>query len=185
MRPGPRGSAEAHLGREVRFGAKEHVAAPELFSQGGRAQSHGTCGSARALLGKQARSRAEKHVVAPELNSARRRGPGPRDTWQHRSSPQQGGEVWGRRTHGGSGAHLCREVWSKAIACMVVRGCTPCSLSWLRACMRGYLVFRVLTKAPEPTSGEAANTQVGLIFQRPTRLSYLFTRQSTADPRRC
>jgi hypothetical protein len=49
--------------------------------------------------------------------------------------------------------------------------------------MRGYPVFRVLTEAPEPTSGEAANPQVGTIFWRPARLSYLFTRQSTAGPR--
>jgi hypothetical protein len=54
-------------------------------------------------------------VAAPELNSARRRVPGPCDTWQHWSSPQQGGEVWGRGTHGSSGAHLYREVWSEAI----------------------------------------------------------------------
>jgi hypothetical protein len=33
--------------------------------------------------------------------------------------------------------------------------------------MWGYLVFRLPTEAPGPTSGEAANPQVGLIFQRP------------------
>jgi hypothetical protein len=33
---GPRGSVGAHLGREARSGAEEHVAAPELSSQGGR-----------------------------------------------------------------------------------------------------------------------------------------------------
>jgi hypothetical protein len=48
--------------------------------------------------------------------------------------------------------------------------------------MQGYLVFRVPTEAPGPTSGEATNPHVGPIFQRPTRLSYLFTRQSTAGP---
>jgi hypothetical protein len=36
-RPGPRGSAGAHLGRKTRFGAEEYVAAPELSSRGGRA----------------------------------------------------------------------------------------------------------------------------------------------------
>jgi hypothetical protein len=35
-RPGPRDSAGAHLGMEVRSGAEEHVAAPELSSRGGR-----------------------------------------------------------------------------------------------------------------------------------------------------
>jgi hypothetical protein len=34
--------------------------------------------------------------------------------WQRRSSPQQGGEVWGRGTHGSAGAHLDREVRSGA-----------------------------------------------------------------------
>jgi hypothetical protein len=40
--------------------------------------------------------------------------------------------------------------------------------------MRGYLVFRVPTEAPGPTSGELANPQVGPIFQRPARLSSSF-----------
>jgi hypothetical protein len=128
-RPEPRGSAGAHLGREARSGAEEHVTAPELSSQGGRARRHGTRGSAGAHLGREARSGAEEHVAASELNSARRRGPGPRDTWQHRSSPQQGGEVRGRGTRGGSGAHLCREVWSKTTAYVTARGCTTYSLS--------------------------------------------------------
>jgi hypothetical protein len=145
LRPGPRGSAEAHLGREARSGAEKHVVAPELSSRGGRAQSHGTRGSAGAHLGREVRSGAEEHVVAPELNSARRRGPGPQATWQHRSSPQQGGEVQGHGIHGGSGAHLCREVWSKATSYVAARGYTPCSLSCLRACMWGYSVFRVPT----------------------------------------
>jgi hypothetical protein len=58
-----------------------HVAAPELPSQKGRAQSHGTRGSTGAYLVKEARSGAEGHVAALELTSTRRRGPGPRDTW--------------------------------------------------------------------------------------------------------
>jgi hypothetical protein len=64
------------------------VAAPELSSGGGRARSHVTRGNAGAHLYKEARSGAKEHVVAPELNSAMRRGPGPRDTWQHRSLPR-------------------------------------------------------------------------------------------------
>jgi hypothetical protein len=127
-RLGPCGSVGAHLGREARSGAEEHVAASELSSRGGRARSHGTRGSAGAHPDREARSGAEEHVAAPELNSARKRGAVPRDTWQHLSSPQQGGEVRGRGTRGGSGAHLCREVWSEAIACVAARGCTPCSL---------------------------------------------------------
>jgi hypothetical protein len=86
------------------------VTVPELSSRGDRVRCHGIRGSAGAHLGREARSEAEQHVAAPELNSARRRGPEPRDTWQHRSSPQQGGEVQDRRTRGGSRVHLRREV---------------------------------------------------------------------------
>jgi hypothetical protein len=89
----------------------------------------GPRGSAGAHLSTEARFRAEEYVAAPELNLANRRGPGPCDTWQHWSSPQQGGEVRGRRTRGGSGAHLYREVWSKATTCMAACGCTLCCLS--------------------------------------------------------
>jgi hypothetical protein len=128
-RLGPRDSTGAHLSREVRSRAMEHVAAPELSSRGGRARSHGTHDSAEAHLNREARSRAEECVTAPELNLARRRGPGPRATWQHRSSPQQGGEVRGRGTRGGSESHLCWVVWSEATAYVAAHGCTPCSLS--------------------------------------------------------
>jgi hypothetical protein len=128
-RPGPCCSARAHLGREARSGAEEHVAAPELSSRGGRAWSHGTHGDARAHLSREAMSGAKEHVAASELNSARRQGPETRVTWQHRSPPQQGGDVRDCRTLGGSEAHLCREVWSKATACVAAHGCMPCSLS--------------------------------------------------------
>jgi hypothetical protein len=47
VRPGPRGSVGAHLVREARAGAEEHVATSELFSQRGRAWSHGTRGRHR------------------------------------------------------------------------------------------------------------------------------------------
>jgi hypothetical protein len=49
-----------------------HVAAPELPSQEGRAQSRGTHGSTGAHLSKEARSRAKGHMAAPELTSAMR-----------------------------------------------------------------------------------------------------------------
>jgi hypothetical protein len=105
------------------------VAAPKLSSRGGRAQSHKTRGSAGAHLGREVRSEAKEHVATVELNSARRQGPEPRATWQHQSSPQQGGEVRGRGTRGGSGAHLCSEVWSEATPNMAARECMLCSLS--------------------------------------------------------
>jgi hypothetical protein len=99
-----------------------YVTAPEPSSRGGRVRSHGTRSSAGAHL-------AMGHVAASELNLVRRRDLGPCDTWQHRSSPQQGGEVHDRGTRDGSGALLCREVWSEATTCMAARGYTSCSLS--------------------------------------------------------
>jgi hypothetical protein len=99
---------------EARSGAEEHMTASNLSSRGGRARSHETCGSVGAYLSREARSRVEEHVATPKLNLASRRGLGPQATWRHQSSPQQGGEVRGRGTRGDSGAHLCREVWSKA-----------------------------------------------------------------------
>jgi hypothetical protein len=86
----------------------------KLPSQEGRARSRGTRGSTEAHLSKETRSRAEECVAAPGLASARRRDPGLRDTWQHRSSPQQGGEVWDRGTRGSTVAHLIKEVRSGA-----------------------------------------------------------------------
>jgi hypothetical protein len=58
-RPVPRGSAGAHLDREVRSGAEEHVTTPELSSRADRARSYGTRGSAGAHLDKKAMSGAE------------------------------------------------------------------------------------------------------------------------------
>jgi hypothetical protein len=99
--------------------------------------SHGTRGSTRAHLIKEARSGAEGHVAVLELTSVRRRGLGSQDTWQHWSSPRQGGDVRSWGTCGSARAHLCREVWSESTAYMTARGCTHCPLSWLRASMRG------------------------------------------------
>jgi hypothetical protein len=63
------------------LGAVGYMAAPKHSSRGGRARSRGTCGSTGVHLVREARSGAERHVAAPKLTSARRRGPGPRDTW--------------------------------------------------------------------------------------------------------
>jgi hypothetical protein len=60
------------------------------------------------------------HVAAPEPTSAGRRGPELRNTWQHQSSTQQGGEARGHVTHGSTGAHLSKEVRSGAIGHVVV-----------------------------------------------------------------
>jgi hypothetical protein len=142
-----------------------HVAAPELPSQEGRARSHRTRGSTRAHLFKEVRIEAEGHVTVAELTSARRGGPGPRDTWWCRSPPLP--SWW----------------WSEATAHVTACGCTPCSLSWLRACMWGYPVFRVSTEAPGPPQERLRTRRWG---QNPgASLGYLklFSWQSTAGPR--
>jgi hypothetical protein len=54
------------------LGAVEHVAAPEVPSQEGRARSHETRGSDRAHLKKETRSGVVGHMAASELTSARR-----------------------------------------------------------------------------------------------------------------
>jgi hypothetical protein len=68
-------------------------------------------------------------MAAPEPTSAARKGLGPRDTWQHRSPPQQGGEVWGHETRGSGEGNLGREAKSGAVGHVIARGGTPCSLS--------------------------------------------------------
>jgi hypothetical protein len=55
------------------------------------------------------------YVAAPEPSSVGRRGPELRNTWQRRSSTQQGGEAWGHMTRGSTGAHLSKEVKSGAV----------------------------------------------------------------------
>jgi hypothetical protein len=54
------------------LGTVGYVAAPELPSQEGRAQSHGTHDSTKAHLSKEVRCRSVGHVAASELTSARR-----------------------------------------------------------------------------------------------------------------
>jgi hypothetical protein len=84
-------------------GAVGHVVAPEFPSQEDRTQSHGTCGSTGAHLVKEVRTGAKEHVAASELTSARRRGPGPRDTCWCRIPPLQGGVI--------QSYNLCGSVW--------------------------------------------------------------------------
>jgi hypothetical protein len=55
-----------------------------------------------------------RHVTSLELISTWRQGLELRDTWQHRSSPQQEGEVRGCRTRGSARAHLSKEARSGA-----------------------------------------------------------------------
>jgi hypothetical protein len=58
------------------------MAAPELFSWGGRARSHGTHGSAGAHLGREVRFGTAGDVAAPEPTSTGRCGLKLQLTWQ-------------------------------------------------------------------------------------------------------
>jgi hypothetical protein len=73
------------------------------------------------------------HVAASGLTSSERRGPELRDTWQRQSSPQQGGDVRGRGTCGGAGAHLDREVRSGTVRHVAVSEPTSVGRRDLRA----------------------------------------------------
>jgi hypothetical protein len=96
-------------------------------------------GSAGALSLREAKSGAVGHGTASELSSVGRRGMELHNTWQHRIPPryggevqslsEQGGEVQSCRACGSTGAHLGREAGSEDARHMVVRGCTPRSLS--------------------------------------------------------
>jgi hypothetical protein len=57
-------------------------------------------------------------MQSPEPTSVGRRDLEPRDTWQYRSPPQQGGEVRSRGTHGSAEAHIGREARSRAVGHM-------------------------------------------------------------------
>jgi hypothetical protein len=100
-RLGPRGRAGAHLGREARSGAEEHMTAPEPTSagrrgpelrnmwrrrsstqQGDEARGHGPRGSTGVHLSKEVRSGATGHVAASKSTSAGRCGPKVQLTWQ-------------------------------------------------------------------------------------------------------
>jgi hypothetical protein len=79
------------------------------------------------------------HVAAPEPTSAGRRGPELRNTLQHRSSTNQGGEARGHGPRGSTGAHLSKVVRSGAAGHVVapkptsVGKCGPkLQLAWQR-----------------------------------------------------
>jgi hypothetical protein len=104
------------------------------------------------------------HVAVPELTLSGRQDSNLRDTWQCRSSPQQGGEVRSHGTHGSARAHLNKKVRSDAvghIAALKHTSVGSCGINLQLACqrvdaqpapylgliayMRGYSVFRVST----------------------------------------
>jgi hypothetical protein len=67
-------------------------------------------------------------VPAPEPTSTGRRGPELRNAWRHQSSTQQGGEVRGHGPRGSTGAHLSKEVRSRAAG--HVAAPKPTSTGW-------------------------------------------------------
>jgi hypothetical protein len=83
--------------------------------------------------------RGQGHVAASEPTSAWRRDPELRNTWQHRSSTQQGGEARGHGPRGSTGAHLSKEVRSGAAGHMA---------------------------APEPTFAGRCDPKLQLMWQR-------------------
>jgi hypothetical protein len=78
---GLRGSAGAHIDREVRFGAEERMACQSSTQQGDEAGGYGPHGSTSAHLSKEVRSRAVGHVAAPEPTSAGRCDPKVQLAW--------------------------------------------------------------------------------------------------------
>jgi hypothetical protein len=77
---GTRGSAGAHLGREARSEAEEHVTALKLNSA--RRRGPGPRGSIGAHLSKEVSSGAAGHMAAPEPTSTGRCGPKLQLMWQ-------------------------------------------------------------------------------------------------------
>jgi hypothetical protein len=89
------------------LGAVGYVAAPEPSSREGEA---GAMWQRRSSPLGEAEPRAMGHVAALESTSTGRRGPELRNTWQRRSSTQQGGETQGHEPCDNTGAHLSKEV---------------------------------------------------------------------------
>jgi hypothetical protein len=61
---------------------------------------------------------------------------------------------------GSIGALPCREVGSEAVGHVAACGCMPYTLSRLEACMRGYLVYRVLIVAPKPSFLSRSSSEI-------------------------
>jgi hypothetical protein len=122
-------------------------------------------------------------MAAPELTLSRRQGPEQRDTWQCRSSPQQGGEVQGRGTRGGAGPHLCREVWFEATTYVAARECTPSPCLDLELICGGTPPSGYRRRPPGPPRERLRTRRWGQLFGAPLGYLELFTWQSIAGPR--
>jgi hypothetical protein len=119
------------------------------------------------------------HMIAPEPLQEGRPCSGPLDTWLHQSPPEWGGDSVavghlvapvpsqaverGKSylTRGRPIALPGRELGPGAIGHVAACCCAPYFQSQLRACIQGYPVCRVPLMSPGPTSGDAANPQVG------------------------
>jgi hypothetical protein len=97
-------------GREAGSRVVEHATLQSLPLQGGRIQNCRTCGT-------------------PEPSLTGRRDREPRYSWRHRSPSNQVGRIRMHWTHGSPGAHLDWEAGSGVVGHVVLRGCTPRSLS--------------------------------------------------------
>jgi hypothetical protein len=143
-------------------------------------------------------------VAASELTSVRRRGSGPRDTWQRRSSPQQGGEVRGCGTRGSAGAQLSKEVRSGVVGHMVAPEPTSAGrfglklqLTWqcvdthptpyvdLELVCGGIRSSECRQRPPNPPRMRLRTRRWGQFFGASIGYLKLFTLQSTVGPERC
>jgi hypothetical protein len=195
---GVRGSTGALLlGRRGRG----HVAASEPTSAGRRGPELRNMWQHWSSPLGEAEPGAMGHVAAPEPTSTGRRGPELRNVWRRQSSTQQGDEARGHGPRGSIRAHLSKEVRSGAAGHVVAPEPTSAGrcglklqLAWQRVnahstpCLNlehvcgGTQSSGCRQRPRGPTSGEAANPQVGPIFRRPAQLTYLFTRQSMTRP---
>jgi hypothetical protein len=57
------------------------------------------------------------------------------------------GKIQSHGPCGSTRAHLSKVAWSGVVGHVAAHGRTPCLLSYLEACMRGYPIYRVLTTA--------------------------------------
>jgi hypothetical protein len=112
---GVRGNTEALL---LRRRGRGYVAAPKPTSAGRQGPKLRNTWQHRSSPLEEVEPGAMRHVAASELTSAGRRGAELRNTWQRRSSTQQRGEARGHVPRGSTGAHLSKEVRSRAVGHM-------------------------------------------------------------------
>jgi hypothetical protein len=141
------------------------------------------------------------HVAAPEPTSVGWRGLELRNTWQCRSSTQQGGKAQGHRPRDSTGAHLSKEVRSRAAGHVTapeptsVGRCGPkLQLAWQRVdahpapCLDLELVCRVLSlqgadRGPRAHLGRGCERTGGANFSAPRLVILSFYSAADGKPR--